>query len=94
MAKKFYWLTGPNGQYKIHPDGSIERTDMQFTPSGNWVLLGLAHHIFCASWTWSLSVLMAKADSGETVKGYVFDLDHGTRRKWLMPKGKYTFYKG
>ena len=50
--------------------------------SGQWEVLGLAHHHWCNSPTWRWPELRAMLDDGQEIKGWLFDLDHGTVRCW------------
>jgi hypothetical protein len=80
-----------NGKYFIiHPDTSIERCDMQFTPSQTWTAKGIAStHPFCRHWEPHFATLRAIADGKEepTYKNgkprySLVDNDHGTTRIW------------
>ena len=67
--------------YTITPEGYI-MSDHWRQPSKQWVILGVAHHHWCNSPTWRWPELRAMLDAGQEVKGWVFDVDHGTVRSW------------
>lgn len=72
--------------YDIHPNGNIERRDMQFTPSGQWRALGV-HEIGPFGRLYGredLDVLLTRPVTFKNGKPrfYLHDLDHGTHRIW------------
>ncbi len=74
--------------YKVNEKGQIMRTDMRFTPSGTWVLLGIQH--VKATNTFipiseltpenikSISLLYKNGNPKFTM----VDKDNGTKRVW------------
>jgi hypothetical protein len=81
-----YEMKARGERYIVHANGNIQRTDMEFTPSGKWKLQGLRPK-WNANRTSSFSELKKRMNKGETVEGYVIDLDHGTTRMWA---GRYN----
>ena len=77
-----YILKNGRQRYIIHDNGNIERTDLKnFNVSGQWTLLGLKPYWNSVRYIpWKQ--IKNRIDKGETVTGYVIDLDHGTTRQW------------
>lgn len=86
--KQLFKIHRPSGSpYIVWENGDIERTDMKFTPSGNWKFLGLSH----VKQNWFiplkditpelLSTLPLRWKNGNP-QFTGRDLDHGTTREW------------
>jgi hypothetical protein len=84
---KFRLYTRYGKSYLIHDNGNIERTDMEFTPSGEWRLEGIRHVHRNEFYPFkditpdlinSLTLLYKNGNPQYTVVDY----DHGTRREW------------
>lgn len=65
--------------YSVTFDGHIGRVN--WSPTGDWRVLGLSYHHNsnrCVPWETIRSQLAA----GEVLKGYLWDKDHGSTRRW------------
>jgi len=95
--RKFELLTTNGDKYFIHEGGEIERTDMAFTPSGFWRLLGLtpAHKTFrgirreqhcevvpLAELPALLEKGLQSLDEDGDALWTAVDYDHGSKRIW------------
>ncbi len=81
---KCLYLHAPRGYYIIHPNGNVERTDMAFTPSGQWKMVGLVHrNAHSLANMIPLSQITPEWVNGHRLADYrVVDWDHGTYRSW------------
>jgi hypothetical protein len=69
-----------------HYDWHTEETGGVYVFSGQWKFKGLSDHYWsnhCESWLGIRAKLMAR----QVQRGYVWDLDHGTVRRWGGDKG-------
>lgn len=75
-----YIEVGRRGAYYVTPDGYIIRTDGMGRGSRNWVFLGISSH----HWHRRITVpFIAILDDPQlALRGYVWDSDHGTVRRW------------
>ena len=80
MKKEVLYLSIRGEKYKIHSNGDIERTDMVFSPSEEWKFLGVSTHWRNNHIVHSFEDIWDKPELA--LKGYVWDLDHGTTRMW------------
>jgi hypothetical protein len=88
MTTVLFTIETPYGnRYRIHTGGMIERTDMPFTPSDSWRLLGIRHVTRRESYSLNEITPELVGSLPWTYKNgnpqyTVVDLDHGTRRVW------------
>lgn len=91
QTEKFELIDSSRGRYIIHKGGEIERTDQKFTPSGQWLMMGLAHRNgfqfgklavrfenITPEWLAANPLLFKNGSPRYTV----CDIDHGTTRVW------------
>lgn len=93
-----YRLDNAGSAYHVLKNGDIVRLDQPgFTASGQWKFLGLRHvrralfipfpQCFEKPLPFPLNWKNGKA------QWHVVDLDHGTRREWVSPAGRLSFYR-
>lgn len=76
-----YRITTSQGHdFLVNEAGNISRGGTE--PSGQWNMLGVSTHHWHGHPTLDWPEIKAKCDRGETVRGYVWDVDHGTTRLW------------
>lgn len=88
-----YTLYGRDTWYRINSKGEFF---VDGEASNTWKIFGVAQRWNGRPVPWKL--IKAKLDKGQTVEGYLYDIDHGARRFWggswngKLPKIK--LYKG
>lgn len=67
--------------YKVKEDGSMLQKNNAYNEwSQDWKLLGVSHHHAKNYTDTSVSEIFENPE--KMINGYVFDIDHGTVRKW------------
>jgi hypothetical protein len=100
MSRAFCISTSNGDRYYIHNNGDIERTDMSFTPSGQWRFVALAVTGPGFAFGKRANVTLSDLASGDVPTVYkngsprftVIDYDHGTHRLWAS-RGITSVYK-
>jgi hypothetical protein len=87
QSRPKYRLTDGTRWYWVKEDGGITQFGSRDF-SGQWAVRGMTFHPWSKTITpWS--AIRDRMDAGETIYGYLWDLDHGTARRW---GGKVTMY--
>jgi len=90
MGKCYLIQTSQSEFYTVNERGHIGYSHWQH--SASWVLLGMSNHHWCTSPTIRWPELQVMLDRGESVRGYIWDVDHGTTRQWGSAR-KCTIHK-
>lgn len=82
-----YRLTLKHGYVIVDDSKRIARDvntgrDYRCIPSDNWYIVGIGTRANARD----LVLLAAAADGANIGQGWVHDVDHGTRRMWVMPR--------
>jgi len=73
-----YSLEIRGNYYRVTPAGYIDSGSGKV--SKKWKILGIAKRWNQSNPTWYWSEIKRMCDNGKTIEGYLFDIDHGTRR--------------
>jgi len=77
LKKNYYTLNARGSYYTLNSKGEFF---VDNTFSSTWKLFGISLRWNSAPMSWK--IIKKQLDAGKTVKGYVTDIDHGTKRFW------------
>ncbi len=90
--KNRYEMFARGSWYRITPKGYIGIGDVK--PTNTWKVYGISKHHMKRSPDYKWDEIKKMLDSGKSIEGYFWDVDHGTVRLWggswagKIPKAK------